>query len=328
MSSDELTIRPDLQDISNTIKHLYVLARYFQRNNVERWSDLWYAGKRAGESLENIHSTGDQEFIKAVKQVYAKGRDTAVTLSDQLPIINYVDYCPRIEDYVNKIRSYQGWIKQDQKIISRCEQVISEKRSYKVDYWSIGRMIRLHKEQLRVLRDLDADLDAIENSERYKLENRVLPKRPKEKIQNVFIIHGHDEARWRELKQILHNDFGLNPIVLMEQPDRGATTIIEKFEFYAPKCSYAFAIFTPDDEVEKDGSKYLQTRPNVVFELGWFCAYLGRNKVMVLLQQSTDSDAFSDFQGVLQKRFNKNVGEKHREIQDELNAAGVIQLRK
>ena len=42
------------------------------------------------------------------------------------------------------------------------------------------------------------------------------------------------------------------------------------------------------------------------------------------IAESTDSDAFSDFQGVLQKRFNKNIGEKHREIQDELNAAGVI----
>lgn len=49
MSSDELIIRPDLEDMSNTIKHLYLLADYFHRNNVERWSNLWYANKRAGE---------------------------------------------------------------------------------------------------------------------------------------------------------------------------------------------------------------------------------------------------------------------------------------
>ena len=140
--------------------------------------------------------------------------------------------------------------------------------------------------------------------------------------ENIFIIHGKNEAKWRELQSIIKDDFKLNPIVLMEQPNAGSPTIIEKFERYAPTCSYAFAIFTPDDQIEKEGVTYLQARPNVLFELGWFCAYLGRPKVCILLQKGTE--IFSDFDGVLQKRFNKEVKELYKDIADELKHAEVI----
>jgi predicted nucleotide-binding protein len=70
--------------------------------------------------------------------------------------------------------------------------------------------------------------------------------------KNVFIIHGHDEAKWRELEKLLKDDFGLKPYILSELPDMGKT-IIEKFEHYANECSYVFAIFTPDDIIENNG---------------------------------------------------------------------------
>jgi len=34
--------------------------------------------------------------------------------------------------------------------------------------------------------------------------------------ENVFVIHGRDEAKWRELKDILKSQLRLNPIVLQE----------------------------------------------------------------------------------------------------------------
>lgn len=142
--------------------------------------------------------------------------------------------------------------------------------------------------------------------------------------KNVFIIHGANEAKWRELEKILKEDFSLNPVVLQEQPDGGCPTIIEKFEHYAQQCSYAFAIFTPDDVVEKDGKKYLQARQNVIFELGWFCARLSRNKVSLLLQNDTSMEIFSDFQGVLQKRFTKNIKEISKDIERDLKALKII----
>jgi predicted nucleotide-binding protein len=140
--------------------------------------------------------------------------------------------------------------------------------------------------------------------------------------ENIFIIHGRDEAKWRELKDILKSEFRLKPIVLLEQPDAGCKTVIEKFEYYAQTCSYAIAVFTPDDEVAFEEETYLQARPNVIYELGWFCGRLGRSGAMLLLKEGTS--LFSDFGGIIQKRFAKNISEKVIEINRDLVAAGVL----
>jgi predicted nucleotide-binding protein len=142
------------------------------------------------------------------------------------------------------------------------------------------------------------------------------------KKENVFLIHGRDEAKWRELKDIVQSEFRLNPIVLMQQPDAGAKTVIEKFEHYAETCAYAIAVFTPDDEVTAGAETYLQARPNVIYELGWFCGRLGRGNVMLLLKEGTSM--FSDFGGIIQKRFVSNVSEKIVDIRKDLEAAGVL----
>ncbi|THF84704.1 hypothetical protein E6C55_00020 [Cohnella fermenti] len=161
-------------------------------------------------------------------------------------------------------------------------------------------------------------MDLIENTETI-IEEPIMNK-------NVFIIHGHNEAKWRELEKILKTDFGLNPIILGEQPDKGITTLIDKFEFYADQCSYAFALFTPDDIVENKGNKYFQARPNVIFELGWFVARLGRRNTCLILQDNHETiQMFSDFQGVIQKRFKQDVKELYRDIMLELKDVGVIQ---
>jgi hypothetical protein len=75
---------------------------------------------------------------------------------------------------------------------------------------------------------------------------------------HVFVIHGRDEAKWRELRGIIKDTFGLKPIILNEKPDAGCTTVIEKFEHYAKMCNYAIALFTPDDEVSFNSERYLQ----------------------------------------------------------------------
>lgn len=140
--------------------------------------------------------------------------------------------------------------------------------------------------------------------------------------ENVFIIHGRDEAKWRELKEILKSEFRLNPIVLSEQPDTGCKTLIEKFEHYAQTCTYAIAVFTPDDEVTFKENSYVQARPNVIYELGWFCGKLGRSGAMLLLKNGTS--VFSDFGGIVQKRFEQDVSEKLQEIRRDLVVAGVL----
>jgi len=140
--------------------------------------------------------------------------------------------------------------------------------------------------------------------------------------KNIFIIHGQEEARWRELRSIVKDDFGLNPIILSEQPNHGSSTLIEKFERYAPQCGAAIAIFTPDDRVTFNEETYVQARPNVIYELGWFCGRLGRGRVITLSKQGTN--VFSDFSGVVQLRFQNRAAECISEIRREFTAAKII----
>ena len=81
-------------------------------------------------------------------------------------------------------------------------------------------------------------------------------------------------------------------------------------------------MFTPDDEVASERESYLQARPNVIYELGWFCGRLGRSGAMLLLKDGTS--LFSDFGGIIQKRFSQNISEKVIEIKKDLVAAGVL----
>lgn len=81
-------------------------------------------------------------------------------------------------------------------------------------------------------------------------------------------------------------------------------------------------MFTPDDEVASKGESYLQARPNVIYELGWFCGRLDRSGAMLLLKEGTS--LFSDFGGIVQKRFSQNIAEKVIEIKKDLVAAGIL----
>ncbi|WP_420128617.1 nucleotide-binding protein [Longimicrobium sp.] len=142
--------------------------------------------------------------------------------------------------------------------------------------------------------------------------------------RKVFVIHGHHEAKRRELETLLR-EFGVEPVVLVEQMSRGAATIIEKFEDHAKECSLAIALFTPDDTVVKGRKKYLQPRPNAIFEVGWFCSQLGRRRVILLTQGEMDIEAYnSNLSGVVRHVFHTNVEELHRVLKTELTAAGLI----
>lgn len=138
----------------------------------------------------------------------------------------------------------------------------------------------------------------------------------------IFIIHGANEAKWRELSGML-SEMDLNPIVLSEKTN-AANTLIDKFEKYAKDCSAAVAILSADDLVEdKQGKQYLQARPNVWFELGWFYSKLGKDRVLLVYEEEKDNVIPSDLQGVVQLRYVKNVQEIYRPLSKEFEAMGI-----
>lgn len=139
---------------------------------------------------------------------------------------------------------------------------------------------------------------------------------------SIFIIHGHDRAAALELKSLLKDEFDLDAILMDEKPHEGMTTLIAKFEREAEGCGFAIALFTPDDFVREGDVEYAQMRPNVLFELGWFCGHLGRQKACILYKEGTQIP--SDLLGVGYYEFHRSPEERLRQLREELRKAGVL----
>ena len=138
----------------------------------------------------------------------------------------------------------------------------------------------------------------------------------------VFIIHGHDQINQLHVDRMLREEFKLTPVVLLDKPGQSASTI-DKFEHYAQTCSYAIALFTTDDKVRsRSGEECWQARPNVIFETGWFVGRLGKERILILLQEGVK--IYSDFDGINRIQFRCDVNEKFLLIRAELEAARLV----
>lgn len=176
------------------------------------------------------------------------------------------------------------------------------------------------------IRALLEDVEA--NPESYEFQNQAAQTTSSETPSNgsiqpdtIFLVHGHDDANLSRLEKLLRERWKLNPIVLKDEPGQ-SRTIIEKFEEEASKAAFAFALLTPDDLVKTPDGSYAQSRPNVVFELGWFFGRLGRNKVCILAKKGTE--IHSDLEGINQVRFVDSIEEAFLSIETELEAGGLI----
>lgn len=145
--------------------------------------------------------------------------------------------------------------------------------------------------------------------------------------KKIFIVHGHDGEAKQELARTLTN-FGLNPIILHEQPD-GGRTLIEKFEGESLDAGYAFILLTPDDNLtlhkfnkkthKIDDETLNRARQNVVFEMGYFMGKLGRGNVCCLYKEGVELP--SDLHGIVYKSYNKSINELYLPIKEELRNA-------
>lgn len=115
--------------------------------------------------------------------------------------------------------------------------------------------------------------------------------------KKVFVVHGHNESVKQAIARTIEN-LGLTPIILAEQPDKGRT-VIEKFESEGNDVGFAVVLLTADDKGRKNKARKMQSRArqNVVFEMGYFMALLGRERVMLLLQEGVEEP--SDLKGVV-----------------------------
>lgn len=153
-----------------------------------------------------------------------------------------------------------------------------------------------------------------------------LVKKIGEQNLNVFIVHGRDETMRDEVRGVL-NSLHVPSLVLANEMNRGQT-IIEKFEAAADLCDFAVVLCSADDvgglkpgrgkEPELQG----RARQNVVLELGYFLAKLGRDHLFILHPKS-GLEAPSDFAGVGHSVYEPGGHVWRRELLRELKAAGV-----
>ena len=115
--------------------------------------------------------------------------------------------------------------------------------------------------------------------------------------QKVFVVHGHDEGAREGVARFLEK-LGLKAIILREQPNQGRTTI-EKFVDYARDVGFAVVLLTPDDLGGATATEVQlsRARQNVIFELGYFVASLGRGRACLLRKGEVEIP--SDLYGVV-----------------------------
>lgn len=137
----------------------------------------------------------------------------------------------------------------------------------------------------------------------------------------VFVVHGHSEASKQQVSRFLEAATDLEPVILHEQANSGRT-IIEKFEDHASRAAFSVVLLTGDDEggIRGSGERRPRARQNVVFELGFFVAALGRSKVAVLYEE--DVELPSDMSGVLYTPLDAG-GAWKLALGKELRAAGL-----
>ncbi len=105
--------------------------------------------------------------------------------------------------------------------------------------------------------------------------------------EDIFIVHGHDTAAMNSIRIYVQQKTGKLPVSLAEQPGKGKT-IIEKFESHGAKTAFVIVLMSPDDVGQTKGAyddgddPSARARQNVVLELGYFYASVGRDKVVVM----------------------------------------------
>jgi predicted nucleotide-binding protein len=217
-------------------------------------------------------------------------------------------------------------------------EIVKKRRITVPSIERINKVLRSHQVPLLIrLPDLVLNEDLLDGSEEETEEEKPTPefvKQPKpasvvpspaiaEVSDKVFVVHGHDNEAKHEVARLLEK-LGLRPIILHELPNKG-WTIIEKFENNASDVAFAVVLLTPDDVGAKKtraGNDPLvpRARQNVVFEMGFFYAKLGRARVCALLKGETQQP--SDVSGVVYETMDA-AGAWRTQLAKELKAAGL-----
>lgn len=140
-------------------------------------------------------------------------------------------------------------------------------------------------------------------------------------MKKIFIVHGRNERHKFEVSNFIRDATGFRPTILADVASEG-DNLLDKLTRYVDDSNFAVVIMSGDDfgylASESDDRKKLRARQNVVFELGFCIAKLGKKNVAVLHEEGVDIP--SDFNGVVYISLSQNwkMG-----LVRELKAAGI-----
>ncbi|MGW5141910.1 TIR domain-containing protein [Nocardia beijingensis] len=170
------------------------------------------------------------------------------------------------------------------------------------------------------IRDMLAILQAVKFEVEVTGGTPSMPPTTKNVGGDIFIIHGHDKARKLEVARLVAGLTGNEPVILQDQVS-GGKTLIEKFEKFANNASFAIALATADDEgkaYKDSGPHRPRARQNVIFEWGYFCAAIGRDRVALLYDDGVELP--SDVNGIVMIKLE---GDWKITLMRELEDAGI-----
>ena len=136
----------------------------------------------------------------------------------------------------------------------------------------------------------------------------------------ILVVHGRNEAAKEKVARFLMK-LGLEPVLLDEEAAHGRT-LIEKLEACSP-VAFAVVLLTGDDVgalASASETPQPRARQNVIFELGFFIAKLGRSRVCAVYDEGVELP--SDFGAVEYKPLDR-AGAWKAILAKELQEGGV-----
>jgi predicted nucleotide-binding protein len=185
--------------------------------------------------------------------------------------------------------------------------------------------LRLHRDTLLEISAKLADArDLIDVTE----QASAIKPPPQDKVQNVVVVHGRDEAVRMSMFQFLRA-LRLNPIEWSEAvraTGHGAPYVGQVLDSLFDLAQAVIVLFTPDENAQmkdalkndEDDETVPQPRPNVLIECGMA---LARDEVRTIIVQVGTMRAISDLSGRQIIRLN-NSAQKRIELAQRLETAG------
>ena len=223
------------------------------------------------------------------------------------------EWLRRSFDTDEEAKRFSAGIELPQTLLGALFEPSLEERRDHMEFYIKERVARLGRlaERLPLIDPVPPPVSASETEEDVSRGGRSPSNR------RVFVVHGHDDGA-REAVRALIWEVDLEPIVLMDEPSRGQT-LIQKLEENSD-VGFAVVVFSPDDTAldARSNEQTRRARQNVIFELGYFVALLGRPQVCVIL--AGDIELPSDWKGVVNIHMDKGGGWRTK-LYQELGAA-------